>query len=85
MQTVALQSQAAAEATVFAVRQDEAADEPTHSRVIEHTEQLVGEDDVSVAMLCSTAMFLSFCREPACSTTSSCHDEGFNRVCDWLL
>jgi hypothetical protein len=42
MQTVALQSQAAAEATVFAVRQDEAADEPTHSRVIEHTEQLVG-------------------------------------------
>lgn len=42
MQTVALQNQAAAEATVFAVRQDEAADEPTHSRVIEHTEQLVG-------------------------------------------
>lgn len=39
--TVALQNQAAAEATVFAVRQDEAADEPTHSRVIEHTEQLL--------------------------------------------
>jgi hypothetical protein len=38
---VALQNKAAAEATVFAVRQDEAADEPTHSRVIEHTEQLV--------------------------------------------
>jgi hypothetical protein len=41
LQTVALQNKAAAEATVFGVRQDEAADEPTHSRVIEHTEQLV--------------------------------------------
>ncbi|KAF6257958.1 hypothetical protein COO60DRAFT_1694323 [Scenedesmus sp. NREL 46B-D3] len=36
-----LQKQAAAQPTVFAVRQDAAADELTHSRVVEHTEQLL--------------------------------------------